>query len=354
MIVNSFHSNHQVLYNKKKVESSLIPSRFNVDRKEKETFLDIIHKYTKEDTARIGQLKFIMVALKFMDEFGVNKDIQTYKAIFNIFPKGIYVPENKYQNALYHYPHHQDTAMAILRKMEDNFVIPDYEMYHIVLNTFGGKSLVAKKVYSLLYWFPKFANLNPWPVPKPTPTDPKDLAYLALEKISSIDCQTNITVYRTNNVPDAIDDTWIVSSMSQSQQELLAVQPTDKSLYVEGPISVWVDQYYIDYFVLKGDPIKRKIIYGEYDDVSNLKIPFWEKHNFKIPVTIHEQEDGVYYAICATGTSSKDSLLSWIRCLQKTNPILKDVPITFKMRSFTVKSSHIDEGERVSNVKQII
>lgn len=83
-----------------------------------------------------------------------------------------------------------------------------------------------------------------------------------------------------------------------------------------------------------------------------MKIPFWEKHNFKIPVTIHEQEDGVYYAMCATGTSSKDSLLSWIRCLQKTNPILKKVPVTFKLKSITNEQLYV-KNDKKPDVKQI-
>lgn len=83
-----------------------------------------------------------------------------------------------------------------------------------------------------------------------------------------------------------------------------------------------------------------------------MKIPFWEKHNFKIPVTIHEQEDGVYYAMCATGTSSKDSLLSWIRCLQKTNPILEKVPVIFKLKSITNEQLYI-KNDKKPDVKQI-
>ena len=103
----------------------------------------------------------------------------------------------------------------------------------------------------MFYWLPKFSQLNPWPLPQPVPTDVKVLAEFALAKISSIDVQADVSIYRTKDVPDAIDDTWIVSTMSKSQQELLAVQPTDKSLTVEGPFAVWVDKYYIDYFVLK-------------------------------------------------------------------------------------------------------
>ena len=48
---------------------------------------------------------------------------------------------------------------------------------------------------------------------------------------------------------------------------------------------------------------------------------------------IHEQEDATLLAVCATGSSSKDSLLSWIRFLQKDNPELKDVPIIFSVTS---------------------
>ena len=48
---------------------------------------------------------------------------------------------------------------------------------------------------------------------------------------------------------------------------------------------------------------------------------------------IHEQEDATLLGVCATGTSSKDSLLSWIRFLQRENPELKDVPIIFSLTS---------------------
>nr|XP_033207003.1 evolutionarily conserved signaling intermediate in Toll pathway, mitochondrial [Bombus vancouverensis nearcticus] len=350
-IVNNFHNN-KILYNKDNPDSDITPYRFKVQIKEKKTFLEIIRIYKRDDHARKAQLQFIPTALKYMDEFNVNKDLESYKALFDIFPKGKYIPENKFQHMMYHYPKHQDTALLILNKMESNFVIPDYEMQKMIKDTFGKNGLVMKKCCSMFYWLPKFSHLNPWPLPTPIPTDAKVLAQFAIAKMSSVDVQANATVYSTKDVPDAIDDTWIVSTMSESQQKLLAVQPIDKSLTVEGPFAVWVDKYYIDYFVLKGEAIKREIIYENCDDITKLKIPFWEKHNFKIPVTIHEQEDGVYYAMCATGTSSKDSLLSWIRCLQKTNPILEKVPVTFKLKSITNEQLYI-KNDKKPDVKQI-
>lgn len=50
--------------------------------------------------------------------------------------------------------------------------------------------------------------------------------------------------------------------------------------------------------------------------------------------SVHVQDDGTIYAICATGTSTKDSLLSWVRLLEADgNPALGALPVLFKFRS---------------------
>lgn len=36
--------------------------------------------------------------------------------------------------------------------------------------------------------------------------------------------------------------------------------------------------------------------------------------------SIHEQEDGIILAMCITGTSNKDSLVSWVALLQVCTP----------------------------------
>ena len=63
-------------------------------------------------------------------------------------------------------------------------------------------------------------------------------------------------------------------------------------------------------------------VFGEHDEQSLVKIP-----------NIHEQEDGTILACCATGTSSKDSLLSWIRFMQRDNPDMEGIPILFTLSS---------------------
>lgn len=75
-------------------------------------------------------------------------------------------------------------------------------------------------------------------------------------------------------------------------------------------------------------------------DVSDLQMPaflnpFGKKANPKNKValkrSIHQQDDGTIFAICATGTSTKDSLLSWVRLLEENgNPNLANTPVLFK------------------------
>lgn len=50
--------------------------------------------------------------------------------------------------------------------------------------------------------------------------------------------------------------------------------------------------------------------------------------------SVHEQDDGVILGVCATGTSSRHSVISWIRFLEKSNPRLgKDIPVIFTLKS---------------------
>lgn len=59
-------------------------------------------------------------------------------------------------------------------------------------------------------------------------------------------------------------------------------------------------------------------------DISNFHVPFFDKPQPKTSNkvakkrTVHEQEDGTILGVAATGTSSKNSLLSWV------NNFLKD------------------------------
>ena len=49
--------------------------------------------------------------------------------------------------------------------------------------------------------------------------------------------------------------------------------------------------------------------------------------------SVHEQEDGTILAMCVSGTSSKDSLASWIKFLERDNPQLATIPVVFRLRT---------------------
>ncbi|KYN44306.1 Evolutionarily conserved signaling intermediate in Toll pathway, mitochondrial [Trachymyrmex septentrionalis] len=333
--------------------STLVLHAFlNAENKEREAYLDILREYKTNNEMRRGHVEFIQVALKYMDEFGVNRDLAVYKAVLDVLPKGKFIPRNYFQTLFMHYPKQQHVAIDLLCKMEHNSVIPDLEMQEMLLNIFGYQALVLKKFWRMMYWMPKFANLNPWPCPTPMPKDPKVLAKLAMNKISSADVQTELTEFKTKDVEDAIDDTWIVSVMSSSQEELLQKQPLNTPIFVEGPYTVWIKNHCIDYFILKGAPKEKNNVYQNPDDVSDIRIPFWDNKEIILPPTIHEQNDGTYFAMCATGTSTKDSLLSWIRCLQEKNPVLTVIPVVFKLMSSTREQFYIDSGESENNLVQ--
>ncbi|XP_070159546.1 evolutionarily conserved signaling intermediate in Toll pathway, mitochondrial [Polyergus mexicanus] len=313
----------------------------NAESKGKETYLEILRQYKHNNDLRRGHVEFIQVALKYMDEFGVNRDLGVYKTLLDVLPKGKFIPTNFFQTMVTHYPKQQYVAIDLLCKMEKNCVIPDVEMQDMLLNIFGKHGDPLKKFWRMMYWMPKFANLNPWPCPRPAPKDPRVLARLAMSKISSVDVQTKIVEFETKDAQDFIEDTWIVSAMSSLQERLLQTQSHSSPIFVEGPYTVWVADQCIDYFVLRGEMRKKKE-YEDIDDVSNIRIPFWDKKEIIPASTVHEQDDGTYFAMCATGTSTKDSLLCWIRCLQKQNPILNVIPVVFKVASFSKEQLYIE------------
>ena len=69
-----------------------------------------------------------------------------------------------------------------------------------------------------------------------------------------------------------------------------------------------------------------------HEQASRRKKEFIKKYGL-VNFAFHLQEDGTIFGCCATGTSSKDSLLSWVRFLQRENPDLQDIPIVFSLTS---------------------
>lgn len=212
-------------------------------------------------------------------------------------------------------------------------------MEDMLMNIFGRRGHPVRKFWRMMYWMPKFKNLSPWIVPNPPPNDALDLARLAIERMCSVDLQSKTSIYQTSDVESSIDDTWIVSGQSSDQKELLGKHKKESAVFIEGPFLIWLRNKSISYFILRGDPLPTIEDDEDYDDVSNIDVPFFgfgksKKTKLALKKTVHEQPDGVIYAICCTGCSTKDSLLSWVRLLEKDgNPNLENLAILFKFKS---------------------
>ncbi|XP_055587832.1 evolutionarily conserved signaling intermediate in Toll pathway, mitochondrial [Uranotaenia lowii] len=316
----------------------------HVSTKDRKTYLEMINVFESRSVQRRNHVEFIYAALKHMEEFGVQKDLAVYKALVNVMPKGKFIPTNIFQAEFMHYPRQQQVIIDLLDQMEDNGVIPDYEMETMLINVFGRKGHPVRKYWRMMYWMPKFKNLSPWLLPNPVPEDSLELARLAVERMCSVDLLSRVDVLNSEEVTEALDHTWIVSGQSPEQSELLA-RHKQKPVFIEGPFVIWLRNRSINYFLLKSEsnpPAPKDD--EDFDDVRNLKIPFVGigiSHSMETPRnkigfkrSIHEQDDGTIFAICCTGTSTKDSLLSWVRLLEKHgNPCLGELPVLFKFTS---------------------
>jgi len=317
---------------------------FDTEDRSKETFLAAIKMYYTRDVQRRGHVEFIYSALSHMEEFGVHRDLEAYKKILDILPKGKMIPTNVFQAEFMHYPKQQQCAIDLLEKMEDNGVIPDAETEAMIMNTFGKHGHPMKKLMRMSYWLPKFKNASPWPLPQTIPNSNLEIAKLAVARMCSVDPASTIDIFQTKELEDSIDDTWIVSGQSIIQQELLEKLEAQKPVYVEGGFPIWLRKTSINYFILRSEPVvpteKELDLHSQFDfdDVSKLQSWILGEEDLTpkdviVQPSVHEQEDGTILAIGVTGTSSKDSLLSWIRFLEKKNPHLANLSVIFATSS---------------------
>lgn len=314
-----------------------------IQNKNRETYLDMIRIFdNRTDSRRRNHVEFIYAALKNMEQFGVHKDLSVYKALIDVMPKGNLIPQNAIQVEFQHYPKQQQCIIDLLEQMEDNGVMPDYEMEDMLVNVFGKKGHPVRKFWRMMYWMPKFRNASPWALPHTMPDEILEIAKMAVERMCTVDLNSTVTVYETKDVEESLDDTWIVSGQSPDQKELLQKHNPESAVHIEGPFIIWLRDKSIQYFVLRGDPPTPAVEENEEDpdDVRDIKFKFFGLHaeapkrQVALNKTVHEQDDGVIFAICATGSSSKDSLLSWIRLLEKDgNPSLGKIPVLFKFRT---------------------
>ncbi|KAF0298110.1 Evolutionarily conserved signaling intermediate in Toll pathway, mitochondrial [Amphibalanus amphitrite] len=342
------------------VNTKLVPHAIfgGAKEKNKNTYLAAMDMFHEMTVHKRGHVEFIYAALREMENYGVHKDLEAYKKVLGVFPVGQMVSTNVFQVEFMHYPRQQNCAIDVLQQMEDNGVIPDLELRDQLITIFGKFSFPVRKLARMLYWMPKFRNQSPWLLPRPLPSELQQLAQLAVKQITSVDARSEVTTFTESDLPeDAVDSTWIVSGQSGQQRRLLEEHPADKPLFVEGAYTVWLQDQAISYFVLRAEPQPQRQHEGlDSDDITYLENWTWRRARQAAssdsggtawnvrPPSVHIQEDGTIMAVCATGTSSRDSLLSWIRLLERQCPRLAELPVVFTLRSPETGVTTTDEN----------
>lgn len=210
---------------------------------------------------RQNHVDIVYVALKSLKNLKLDKDLEVYKKVLNILPKGKYIPRNAIQAEFQHYPKQQQCAIDLLEQMEDNSVIPDSEMESMLLNIFGKRGYPLRKYWRMMYWMPKFKNSSPFPLDteflEKFPGDPNyrslqgdnqedlylnQLALLTIKRIAGVDIATEFH-QKFNR---------FTLSLAPSQCETFnAFKPDKWNFAVEGPFFTWYHHHLVEYFVLK-------------------------------------------------------------------------------------------------------
>ncbi|KAK0400288.1 hypothetical protein QR680_003441 [Steinernema hermaphroditum] len=290
-----------------------------------------------------GHVEFINTALNYLKEYGLHKDLETYKALLNVFPKGKMIPTNSFQKMFLHFPVQQNCCVKVLDLMEWHGVQPDKEVHDIVANAFGEWNFATKKIKRMLYWMPKLKHSNKYldrRLVENKNLKAVELATIAL-KMMARDSGTNIDyAHYTHSIE--FDDKWIVSAQSPLQRAVLAQLEDKSQLYVDAPRSVYVMDQRIEYAVLSTDPLPESFEEFDDDDVEDAnrfetwKSP-WERDPFSTKRNLHQQTDQTILGLAVFEECTQEAAAAWVNYLQKFAP---------RMSEFDHISSMEDQRER--------
>uniref|UniRef100_A0A1A8NNX7 Evolutionarily conserved signaling intermediate in Toll pathway, mitochondrial n=1 Tax=Nothobranchius rachovii TaxID=451742 RepID=A0A1A8NNX7_9TELE len=327
------------------------------ESKTKATFNKVIEVFIKQDIRRRGHVEFIYAALRKMPEFGVERDLSVYNKLLDVFPKEVFIPRNFIQRMYNHYPKQQECGVQLLEQMETYGVLPNVESKVLLIQIFGEKSHPIRKYQRIMYWFPKFKHINPFPVPMVLPEDPVDLARFSLTRIAD-DLDAKVTVYQlpctdTTETGEEVTHPHLVGIQSPSQMELLAKHDVNRPVFVEGPFPLWLRKTCVHYYVLRADPTPLHLKVEEpYDPERCLQYPLQldldldrdlgDEESFDVD----DLDDGPVFAMCMTSQGNQATLNQWISGLQQNNPILGQVPTLFRLDAGPQKPQGTQESSQ--------
>jgi len=267
--------------------------------KSKESFFSVIDTFLAKDRTRRGHMEFLKTAMTYMEEFGVEKDVEAYNRMLDVFPRGRYDNRTLF-DAIWAKKHPQaELALEILTQMEDYWLLPNENTYDILYEIFGHASQPLQKCRRLIYWYHKMEEMFPNPYPKELPKRDTELCKLVLTRMTKD--EQIFTVYKDNSEDMELE--FLVGAQTKEQKKILKRYKSDKPLYVEGPFFIWVRRLQRYFFTLRTD--------AEFDE---------------------ENGEGNIIAICMShADASEDILRSWITHLQSENPELANISVIFNL-----------------------
>ncbi|XP_036379049.1 evolutionarily conserved signaling intermediate in Toll pathway, mitochondrial [Megalops cyprinoides] len=318
--------------------------RAALEAKTKATFNQVLDVFVKRDIRRRGHVEFIYAALRKMPEFGVERDLEVYNKLLDVFPKEIFVPRNFIQRMFNHYPRQQECGVQVLEQMENYGIMPNVQTKVLLVQIFGEKSHPVRKYQRLLYWFPRFKHANPFPVPHQLPEDPVDLARFSLSRIAN-DLDARVTVYQlpytdVRETGEEVTQPYVVGIQSPDQRHLLAKHNPSRPVFVEGPFPLWLRKTCVYYYVLRADPLPpeekveepvdpERCFYYPLQLELDLERDLGDNDSFDVD----EVDEGLVFAMCMAGQGDQATLAKWISGLQETNPILGRTATVFRLES---------------------
>lgn len=314
---------------------------FAKDQRDKASFVQVLDMFCGRDVRRRGHIELIEAALRWMPQFGLEKDLEVYNKLLDVFPKEVFVPQNFIQTMFLHYPRQQECAVRVLDQMEYHGITPNKHTYFLLVQTFGKHSHPVKKYQRMLYWFPRFKHANPYPVPLHLEADPVALSKVCLQRIAA-DRDAQVTVYQLPSSEVCEDGTvqehlHLVGIQSPDQMSLLAEHDPSYPVIVEGPFPLWLKKTCVHYYILRAEPAAKKK--EEVDPERCFYYPLQLDLDLErdlgddLSFDVDEVEEGPVYAMCMVGSGDERTLGKWIQSLQEANPVLGRVPVLFRLSS---------------------
>lgn len=76
-------------------------------------------------------------------------------------------------------------------------IVPDDELGYMIVDRFGDQAHCFRKYQRMMYWMPKFKNMNPWPIPWELPESRLELAKMALRRMA-VDLENKLSVFEVS------------------------------------------------------------------------------------------------------------------------------------------------------------